>query len=126
VGEKNKSPHYLLPLLNKSSPLLSPSTSIHTWSIPRTDLKLDCRNHIHTSLAQIIFLPLTLYIQPCFLDLFCALNSNFRNKCSQIPCGVHLLGVTSPFTPLDFHYCFSFSWPTVIVSFYKDQEVYIY
>lgn len=93
---------------------MSPSTSIHTWSIPRTDLKLDYRNHIHPSLAQIIFLPFPLYIQPWFLDLFCALNSNFRNKCSQIPCGVHLLGVTSPFPPLAFHYCFSFSWPTVI------------
>lgn len=87
---KVKLSHYLLPLLNKSSPLLSPSTLTHAGSIPRSDLKLDCRDCIHISLAQMISLPLSSYTQPYFLDLFCALKSNFRNKCSQVPCGVFL------------------------------------
>lgn len=87
---KAKLSHYLLPLLNKSSPLLSPSILTHFGSIPRSDLKLDCKDCIHISLAQLISLPLSSYTQPYFLDLFCALKSNFRNKCSQIPCGVLL------------------------------------
>lgn len=90
VVEKKKSPHYLLPCLNKNAPLFSPSSPTHSGNVPRSDLKLDCRDCIHTSLAQIISLPLPPYIQPYFLDLFCALKNNFRNKCSQIPCGVLL------------------------------------
>lgn len=87
---KQSCPTSILPLVNKSSPLLSPSILTHSGSIPRSDLKLDCRDCIHISLAQIISLPLSSYTQPYFLDLFCALKSNFRNKCSQIPCGVLL------------------------------------
>lgn len=90
VGEKTKITPLLLPLLTKNASLPSPPSPTHMGSIPRLDLKLDCRDCIHTSLAQIISLPLPSYIQPWFLDLFCALKNNFRNKCSQIPCGVLL------------------------------------
>lgn len=44
------------------------------------DLKLDCKDSIHNSIVLTIFLFLPSYIQPYFLDLFCALKNNFRNK----------------------------------------------
>lgn len=80
VEQTSNSPHNLLPLLGKNAPLFSPSYPTHPGSITRSDLKLDCKDCIHTSLVQKIALPLLSYIQPYFLNLFCALKNNFRNK----------------------------------------------
>lgn len=77
VGKKTT----LQPLTSsKNAPLFSPSSLTHPGNISRSDLKLDCKDCILTSLVQTISLPLPSYIQPYFLDLFCALKNNFRNK----------------------------------------------
>lgn len=73
-GGKKKSPHNLLPLL------FSPCSPTHPGSIPSSDLKLDCKDCIHPTLVQTVSLPLPSNIQPYYLDLFCALKNNFRNK----------------------------------------------